>query len=103
MGLRMTTTAIWRSNIDALAFKPNGWQGYCVVHRRAFRTLLGFDPTPRECTAYFRAQHMAFETAARAKIVEKKIASGLNFHLTSRDVTRQLRSPSAACSARVRQ
>jgi hypothetical protein len=83
--------ATWRSHIDALAFQPDGRQEYCVVHRRAFRTLLGFDPTPEECESFFRANRAAFEAAASAKIDEKNIAGGLNFHLTSRDVARQLR------------
>jgi hypothetical protein len=83
----------WRSDIEALAFQPDGSQAYCVVHRRAFRTLLGFSPTPDECEAYFRAHRAAFEAAARGKIVEKQIGSGLNFHLTSRDVARHLSSP----------
>ena len=91
----------WRSDIDALAFQPDGGQAYCMVHRRAFRTLLGFDPSPEECETYFRANRTAFEAAARAKTLETKIASGLNFHLTSRDVARQLGSPSKTGSAKV--
>lgn len=81
----------WRNNIEALTFQPDGRQEYCVVHRRAFRTLLGFDPTPEDCEIFFCANRAAFEAAASAKIVEKNIVSGLNFHLTSRDVARQLK------------
>jgi hypothetical protein len=81
----------WRSHIEALAFQPAGRQEDCVVHRRAFRTLLGFDPSPEECEAFFRANRAAFEAAASAKVLEKDLASGVNFHLTSRDVARQLR------------
>lgn len=62
-----------------------------MVHRRAFRTLLGFNPTPEDCESFFGAHRAAFEAAARAKILEKNIVSGLNFHLTSRDVARQLK------------
>ncbi|HEY5305223.1 MAG TPA: DUF1488 family protein [Pseudolabrys sp.] len=91
----------WRSHIDALAFHPDGRQEQCVVHRRAFRTLLGFDPSPQDCECYFRANRAAFEAAARAKILEKNITSGLSFHLTSRDIARQLRSPSNAGPAKV--
>jgi hypothetical protein len=83
--------ATWRSHIEALAFQPAGRQEDCVVHRRAFRTLLGFDPSPEECESFFRANRAAFEAAARCKILEKSLASGFNFHLTSRDVARQLR------------
>lgn len=81
---------IWRSHIDALAFQPEGRQEYCVVHRRAFRTLLGFSPTPQECESFFCANRAAFEAAASAKIGDGKVVRGLNFHLTSRDVARQL-------------
>lgn len=65
----------------------------CVFHRRAFRTLLGSDPTPAECEAFFRANHAAFEAAASAKIARAANASTMNFHLTSRDVARHLGSP----------
>jgi hypothetical protein len=81
----------WRSDIDALAFRPDGGQGYCMVHRRAFRTLLGFSPSPDDCETFFRANRSAFQAAAQAKILEKNIARGLNFHLTSRDVARRLK------------
>jgi hypothetical protein len=91
----------WRSNIDALAFHPDGRQVQCTVHRRAFKTLLRFDPTPADCGAFFCTNKAAFEAAARAKILQKSIADGLNFHLTSRDIARQLRSPSNAGPAKI--
>jgi hypothetical protein len=84
----MTT---WRSDIEALIFHPDSRQEHCAVHRRAFRTLLGFDPSPEDCATFFRANRAAFEAAAGAKILEKSIAGGSNFHLTSRDVARQLK------------
>ena len=86
----MSVPVIWRGDIEAFAFQPAGRQGYCIVHRRAFRTLLGFSPTPQECESFFRAHLDAFQAAANAKIVEKNIASEVNFHLTSRDVARRL-------------
>jgi hypothetical protein len=91
----------WRSNIDALTFHPDGRQVQCTVHRRAFRTLLSFDPTPDDCEAFFRTNKAAFEAAARAKILQKSIADGLNFHLTSRDIAQQMRSPSNTGSAKI--
>ena len=81
----------WRADIEALTFQPDGRREYCVVHRRAFRTLLGFNPTSEDCESFFHANRGAFEAAASAKILEKNIASGLNFHLTSRDVARKLK------------
>src|SRR5262249_43117554 len=41
--------AVWRSDIDALAFRLDQHSASCMVHRRAFRTLLGFDPAPADC------------------------------------------------------
>jgi hypothetical protein len=90
-GATMSILVTWRRDIEAFAFQPAGRQGYCMIHRRAFRTLLGFTPTPGDCETYFRANVDAFEAAADVKIREKNIAHDLNFHLTSRDVARQLR------------
>jgi hypothetical protein len=46
--------ATWRPDIEALVFEPDDHQGLCMVHRRAFRTLLRFTPAPRDCETYFR-------------------------------------------------
>lgn len=89
----------WRSDIEALAFQPVGQHVFCMVHRRAFRTLLGFDPSPAECEAFFHANQRAFEAAASVKMAGNK--SAMNFHLTSRDVARQLGSPTLAGSAKI--
>lgn len=92
-GQPMTSSkADWNSNTEALAFQPDGHQEYCMIHRRAFRTLLGFTPTPEDCELFFFANRDAFQEAARTKILTKKIAPGLNFHLTSRDVCREIKS-----------
>ena len=37
----------WRHDIDALAFRPEGHRGTCVVHRLAFRTLMRLVPRTR--------------------------------------------------------
>lgn len=76
----------WRSDLDALAFRPTGHDGICVIHRLAFRTLLGHSGTHQDCLAYFHAQVSAFEAAALAKIGRRNLGSMDNFHLTSRDV-----------------
>jgi hypothetical protein len=80
----------WRDDIDALAFEPDDHRGFCMVHRLAFRTLLRFCPQPFDCEAFFRVHERAFHAAARAKIVRENVAHGINFHLTSRDVARQI-------------
>ena len=82
---------IWRDDIDALAFQPGEHAGLCMVHRRAFRTLLRIAPSPRECVEFFNAHHQAFQAAARAKLLRTNVATSANFHLTSRDVVRQLK------------
>ena len=77
---------LWRDDIDALSFRPAGGNVFCMVHRLAFRTLMGRDPAKEECLAWFEAHREAFEAAARAK------RTAGNFHLTSRDISGQLRS-----------
>lgn len=78
----------WREDIDSLAFYPSQHNGSCVVHRLAFRSLLGFAPTPNDCANYFSTHHELFERAAQEKIMRKNIAADLNFHLNSRDLRR---------------
>ena len=80
--------AIWRGDIDALAFRPAGHAGSCVVHRRAFRVLVGRDAGREECLAFYDAHRGAFHSAARAKIARRAIRAEASFHLTSRDVRR---------------
>lgn len=82
--------ARWRTDIASLVFPVAGHGAICAVHRGAFRTLLGVDPTPNDCLAYFQRFEIAFEAAARAKVARKRIAPGTNLHLTSRDIARKL-------------
>jgi hypothetical protein len=85
----MSTAADWREDIDALQFAAvNG--GGCMVHRLAFRRLLGITPSRADCLAYFAAHAPAFRAAAAQKIALRGIAPGRNLHLTSRDIRRQL-------------
>ena len=84
--------AIWRDDIDALVFAPDDHQGFCMVHRRAFRTLQRFSPAAADCKAYFCAHERAFRAAASAKIVRQNVGRGMNFHLTSRDIARQMKN-----------
>jgi hypothetical protein len=85
-------TPIWRDDINALAFQPADHSGLCMVHRRAFRTLLRSAPSPQQCVDFYRTHRDAFQAAARAKVVRADVADTANFHLTSRDVTRQLKN-----------
>lgn len=90
LGSRKNTSA-WRHDIDALVFGPDDRQRFCMVHRRAFRTLLRLSPEPSDCEAFFRANEDAFRAAASAKILREGTAPGVNLHLTSRDVARQIK------------
>ena len=83
---------ILRNDIDALAFLPEAHTGFCMVHRRAFRTLLRAMPSPRECVEFFDAHQEAFQAAARAKLLRASVSETANFHLTSRDIVRQLKN-----------
>lgn len=78
----------WRDPIESLAFRPEGHLGFCVVHRRAFETLLGRRASPGDCAAYFSVNQAAFARAAAAKIARASLRSSDNFHLTSRDLAR---------------
>jgi hypothetical protein len=84
------TSVMWRADVDALSFRPEGHIGACMVHRHAFRTLLKQMPTPEACAAFFRAQEAAFHFAARAKIARANLALDANLHLTSRDLARAM-------------
>ena len=78
--------AEWRADVDALAFRPAGHAGFCMVHRLAFRVLVGASAAPEDCLALFAGERAAFETAARAKIARRTLAPEANFHLDSRDI-----------------
>jgi hypothetical protein len=85
-------SSAWRSDLGSLSFQPQGHAGHCIVHRRAFETLLGFKPTPEECADCYLREHAAFQRAAAAKISRAALAKDANFHLTSRDVLRACKS-----------
>ena len=79
----------WRDDIDALAFRPAGHGGFCMVHRLALRTVIGRLAASKECLEYFAANRPVFEAAARDKIARAGLPPAANFHLTSRDITGQ--------------
>jgi len=47
--------------------------------------------SPKDCEAFFRANEDAFRAAAGAKILRETSRLGVNLHLTSRDVARQIK------------
>ena len=87
----------WRSDLDSLSFQPQGHAGHCMVHRRAFQTLMGFKATAEECVAYYQQKLVAFQRAAAAKISRAALPHDANFHLTSRDVLRELQELQEHC------
>jgi|EndMetStandDraft_5_1072996.scaffolds.fasta_scaffold332898_2 hypothetical protein len=86
--------AEWCEDLDALQF-ATGDNRVCMVHRLAFRRLLGRGPHRDECLGYFAAHVQAFTTAAARKVEQRGIAAGRNFHLTSRDIARQYQEATA--------
>jgi hypothetical protein len=80
----------WQSEIDSLVFSVEKHAAFCAVHRRAFRALLGSEPTPADRLSYFGGFEDAFRVAASVKIAQKGLPVGRNFHLTSRDIARKL-------------
>jgi hypothetical protein len=86
--------AIWREDINSLAFRTERGMGLCMVHRLAFRTLMRADVTPEGCVAFFERHRPAFDRAACRKVEGEGIPRGANFHLTSRDIRRALRDVS---------
>jgi hypothetical protein len=85
----------WNVDLDALAFRPDGHEGLCLVHRLAFRAMLRDAPTPENCLRLATAWREAFEEAARAKIAARSLPGAARFHLNSRDIRRAL----SACGA----
>jgi hypothetical protein len=83
---------IWRQDLDALVFRPKGYQGGCFVHRLAFR-FHDSEASRESCKKFFRANVDAFERAAQAKIRRGRVLDGENFHLTSRDIRRAMSLP----------
>ncbi len=86
----MSSEAHWRDDITSLVFPVIGHGAICAVHKGAFRTLLGTEPTPEACLGYFQRFEATFRAAASAKIARRGILPGTSLHLTSRDVGRKL-------------
>ena len=86
----MSNEVHWRDDIASLVFSVAGHGAICAVHRGAFRTLLGAEPTPDACLGYFRRFEAAFRAAACGKIARRGILPGTSLHLTSRDIARKL-------------
>ena len=85
-----SAVAQWREDLDALQFFVMAKGSLCVVHRLAFRRLLGFTPSRDDCLAYFAIHATAFDAAALAKINRESTPFGFRFHLTSRDIGKQV-------------
>lgn len=89
---------LWRDDLDALEFAVPGHGGVCLVHRRAFRALVGGSaaretpatPARDICLALFDRETLAFHAAAQAKILRQSIPKGRNLHLNSRDIRRAM-------------
>lgn len=80
--------SLWRADLNALSFQPPAHSGECLVHRGAWRTVLGFEPTPADCERWFAGHCAALYRAAAAKIARARLPSHARFHLNSRDILR---------------
>ena len=89
-GFDLKEKARWRTDIESLVFPIRDHAAMGAVHRGAFRTLLGVDPTPQACLAYFEEFEAAFRAAGSVKIARKRVPAGTNYHVTSCDVVRKL-------------
>lgn len=79
--------AQWAAEADAVRFSaPNG--GSCLIHRLAFRALLGRDPRVAECVDFVNLNIEAISAAAATRLSSAKIGRGINFHLNSRQIRR---------------
>lgn len=86
----MLAGARWRDDLDALQFQAGEDGTSCMVHRLAFRRLVGFAPEAAHCLAFFNDNAVAFRAAAADKARRENLSPGRNFHLTSRDLRRHL-------------
>jgi len=82
--------AIWRADLEAVEFRPHNHGGVCMIHRLAFRTLIGRSPDAAKCLVFFEDNKLAILRAAKLKMSTGKIADHRNFHLNSRDVRKFL-------------
>jgi hypothetical protein len=62
----------WREDVDAVEFQPTDHQGVCLMHRRAFRTLMRAPSSPQQCVDFYNTHQDAFQAAARAKVLRTK-------------------------------
>jgi hypothetical protein len=85
----MRLEATWRPDLDALQFHA-GNGSLCVVHRLAFRVLLGKVPKPAECLEYVRANPAVFAAAARRRLDAERETGRRSFHLNSRHIRRSI-------------
>jgi hypothetical protein len=81
----------WRADLDALVFAVPGG-GRCFVHRLAFRTLLGRRPAPDDCLRFVAENSATLLAAAAERRAGLSMEGHFAFHLTSRQIRRQLPS-----------
>ncbi|WP_137132034.1 hypothetical protein [Rhizobium sp. FY34] len=106
------TGAAWRDDLDALQFAVADHGGACLIHRLAFRALIGMlvggpaahklsgDLSRDTCLAFFAREEQAFHAAAEAKIRRQFIPPGRNLHLNSRDIRRAMAGDAGGAKAK---
>ena len=76
---------MWRDDLQALEFVPDGHAGRCLIHKLALRRWLPVF-TADTCLGFFDDRRAAFQVAAAAKIRRRNLPPEAAFHLTSRDL-----------------
>ena len=88
--------AVWRDDLDALQFPAGNGGAHCMIHRLAFRKLIGRDPKSQDCLDWYGENAALFQAAALAKIARLALPADRNLHIDSRDVSAQMKADGQA-------
>lgn len=88
--------AVWRDDLDALQFPAGNGGALCMIHRLAFRKLIGHDPREQDCLDWYDVNAAVFHAAAIAKMARLELSEDRNLHIDSRDISAQMRADGQA-------
>ena len=89
------TKAEWRDDLDALQFAAGDGGASCMIHRLAFRRLIGREPDKQLCLDWYNDKVAVFQAAAIDKMTRLNLPKDRNLHIDSRDVSRQMMASNA--------
>lgn len=84
------TKAEWRDDLDALQFAAGTGGALCMIHRLAFRSLIGREPQKQDCIEWYDHNAAVFQAAAIDKMTRLNLPKDRNLHIDSRDVSRRM-------------